>query len=88
MAYLFAGLLNWLRSLFFAKHLEVTIVGLQVRWYLCHIFIADTKTGERQDLVSPRMWTDLYLAHTMLTTCAAWSMSLALINGLRMSFRQ
>ena len=31
MAYLFSGLLNWLRSLFFAKHLEVTIVGLQVR---------------------------------------------------------
>ncbi|ORX38586.1 ADP-ribosylation factor family-domain-containing protein [Kockovaella imperatae] len=29
MAYLFSGLLNWLRSLFFAKHLEVTIVGLQ-----------------------------------------------------------
>lgn len=30
MAYLFSGLLNWLRGLFFAKHLEVTIVGLQV----------------------------------------------------------
>ncbi|KAJ9107579.1 hypothetical protein QFC21_001038 [Naganishia friedmannii] len=29
MAYLFSGLLNWLRGLFFAKHLEVTIVGLQ-----------------------------------------------------------
>lgn len=30
MVYLLSGLLNWLRSLFFAKHLEVTIVGLQV----------------------------------------------------------
>jgi hypothetical protein len=30
MAYIFSGILNWLRSLFFAKHLEVTIVGLQV----------------------------------------------------------
>ncbi|KAI5455229.1 hypothetical protein QFC20_004629 [Naganishia adeliensis] len=29
MAYLFSNLLNWLRGLFFAKHLEVTIVGLQ-----------------------------------------------------------
>jgi hypothetical protein len=31
MVYILSGLLNWLRSLFFAKHLEVTIVGLQVR---------------------------------------------------------
>jgi ADP-ribosylation factor-like protein 8 len=30
MAFILSGLLNWLRSLFFAKHLEVTIVGLQV----------------------------------------------------------
>ncbi|OCF42730.1 arf/Sar family protein [Kwoniella heveanensis CBS 569] len=29
MAFIFTNLLNWLRSLFFAKHLEVTIVGLQ-----------------------------------------------------------
>jgi ADP-ribosylation factor-like protein 8 len=33
MAFLISGLLNWLRSLFFAKHLEVTIVGLQVRFF-------------------------------------------------------
>jgi hypothetical protein len=34
MAFILSGLLNWLRGLFFAKHLEVTIVGLQVsgRW--------------------------------------------------------
>jgi hypothetical protein len=30
MVYILSGLLNWLRGLFFAKHLEVTIVGLQV----------------------------------------------------------
>ncbi|WVQ82008.1 hypothetical protein IAT38_004135 [Cryptococcus sp. DSM 104549] len=29
MAAIFSSLFNWLRSLFFAKHLEVTIVGLQ-----------------------------------------------------------
>jgi len=29
MASIFTGILNWLRGLFFAKHLEVTIVGLQ-----------------------------------------------------------
>ncbi|OCF37876.1 arf/Sar family protein [Kwoniella heveanensis BCC8398] len=29
MAFIFTNLLNWLRSLFFAKRLEVTIVGLQ-----------------------------------------------------------
>ncbi|WVQ74818.1 hypothetical protein IAR50_004425 [Cryptococcus sp. DSM 104548] len=29
MAGLFLNMFNWLRSLFFAKHLEVTIVGLQ-----------------------------------------------------------
>ncbi|BEJ12652.1 hypothetical protein CspHIS471_0211120 [Cutaneotrichosporon sp. HIS471] len=29
MAALFQGLIDWLRSLFWAKHLEVTIVGLQ-----------------------------------------------------------
>ncbi|ODN92777.1 arf/Sar family protein [Cryptococcus wingfieldii CBS 7118] len=29
MAGIFLNLFNWLRSLFFAKHLEVTIVGLQ-----------------------------------------------------------
>jgi ADP-ribosylation factor-like protein 8 len=31
MTSIFTGILNWLRGLFFAKHLEVTIVGLQVR---------------------------------------------------------
>lgn len=29
MAFILSSLLGWLRSLFFAKHLEVTIVGLQ-----------------------------------------------------------
>lgn len=48
MAFIFSNLLNWLRSLFFAKHLEVTIVGLQVR------SLPATGTdgvGERQDFV-------------------------------------
>jgi ADP-ribosylation factor-like protein 8 len=31
MTSIFTGILNWLRGLFFARHLEVTIVGLQVR---------------------------------------------------------
>jgi hypothetical protein len=39
MAFILSGLLNWLRGLFFAKHLEVTIVGLQVsvrsQWSCC-----------------------------------------------------
>lgn len=34
MASIFGGILNWLRGLFFAKHLEVTIVGLQVSFGL------------------------------------------------------
>ena len=29
MAFIFSNLLSWLRTLFFAKHLEITIVGLQ-----------------------------------------------------------
>ena len=29
MSFIFSNILSWLRGLFFAKHLEVTIVGLQ-----------------------------------------------------------
>jgi hypothetical protein len=41
MVYIFSGLINWLRSLFFAKHLEVTIVGLQVRTSLSCTAVLD-----------------------------------------------
>jgi len=45
MAFIFTGVLNWLRSLFFAKHLEVTIVGLQVSLLKYETIIwADTPT--------------------------------------------
>ena len=45
MAWLFSGLIDWLRSLFFAKHLEVTIVGLQVSHRL---LISSTKIRQDQ----------------------------------------
>uniref|UniRef100_A0A494G905 Uncharacterized protein n=1 Tax=Solanum lycopersicum TaxID=4081 RepID=A0A494G905_SOLLC len=56
MVYLFSGLLNWLRSLFFAKHLEVTIVGLQVRVLLVALtecfMTDDPPLGIGQNIVS------------------------------------
>lgn len=68
MASLFSGFFGWLRSLFFAKHLEVTIVGLQVCYASLSFprrarhraraasyskgYVADS-IGKRQDIVSP-----------------------------------
>lgn len=52
MVYILSGLLNWLRGLFFAKHLEVTIVGLQVcpiQFYTCGVLMG---IGKWENIVS------------------------------------